>query len=182
MEGIAGVQARIAEITSRFTTPSVGGGVLGAGEVEEVQDFAAQLAEAQATTEAPVPSADLNRAGVNPTQWSQDFLGALGMPVTAENIRAVNAWQQAEGTAAAFNPLATTQKWDGATNFNSVGVKNFLSYGDGLAANVDVIQNGKYPNILAALAKGTNAMEVAEAIKDSPWGSGGLVIKILQAQ
>lgn len=185
MDGIAGVQARISEIVSRFQAPPTAAGTLGAAETAEVSAFAAQLAEAAVTSapassSAPVPTGTLNAAGVDPVQWSRDFLEALGMPVTPENMRAMNAWQQAEGTRARFNPLATTQNWDGATQFNSVGVKNFASYDDGLAANLKVINNGRYGNILAALRKGTSAMEVAEAIKSSPWGSGDLVAKILQ--
>ena len=60
-------------------------------------------------------------------------------------------------------------------------MKNYTSYEDGLAANAKVIQNGLYSNILAALQSGNNAMAVAQAIKASPWGTGGLVEKILSS-
>lgn len=182
MEGIAGVQARIQQIVSRFQTGPAGGGVLGAGETATT-DFAAALAQASDAGATIPSSGSLNAAGVDPVRWANDFLARLGMPQTAENVRAVVAWQQAEGTAARFNPLATTQGgFDGATKFNSVGVKNYLSYEDGLAANARAITNGRYENILAALRRGTSAMEVAEAINSSPWGSGDLVVKILRAQ
>jgi hypothetical protein len=115
--------------------------------------------------------------------WAHDFLERLGMPRTAENVRAVVAWQQAEGTRARFNPLATTQGgFEGATRFNSVGVKNYASYEDGLAANVRAITNGRYGAILDALRRGDSAMAVAEAIRNSPWGSGDLVVRILREQ
>ena len=51
----------------------------------------------------------LRRAGVDPVQWAKDFLTKLGVPVTGSNVQAITAWEQAEGTKAAFNPLATTQ-------------------------------------------------------------------------
>ena len=90
-------------------------------------------------------------------QWAKDFLTRLGAPITAPNVQAITAWEQAEGTKAAFNPLATTQSgFAGETQFNSVGVKNYVSYQDGLDANVKVINNGLYPNILAALQQGND--------------------------
>ena len=184
MDGIAGVQSRISQIVSRFQPPNVAGGVLGAGEtgeVDEVGNFATALARAE---QGPPPAAGSARsdAGVDPRQWAHDFLARLGVPTTSENVRAVVAWQQAEGTAARFNPLATTQGgFEGATKFNSVGVKNYVSYEDGLAANVRAITNGRYANVLAALRQGTSAVAVAQAIKESPWGSGDLVLRVLEA-
>ncbi len=185
MDGVAGVQSRINEIVSRFQLPNVAGGVLGAGEtsgVDELGNFATTLARAEQGPPPADGAATLNDAGVEPRQWAQDFLTRLGMPTTGENIRAVVAWQQAEGTAARYNPLATTQGgFEGATKFNSVGVKNYLTYDDGIAANVRAITNGRYANILAALRQGTSAQAVARAIKDSPWGSGDLVLRVLEA-
>lgn len=188
VDGIAGVRARVAEIVSRFQAPPVAGGVLGTGEAgaSDGSGFATALARAGQTAPAPPAaggSGELNAAGVDPVRWAHDFLQRLGMPRTGENVRAMLAWQQAEGTRARFNPLATTQGgFEGATRFNSVGVKNYATYEDGLAANVEAITNGRYGDILAALRRGDSAMAVAEAIRRSPWGSGDLVVRILQQQ
>ncbi|MGQ0824457.1 MAG: hypothetical protein ACT4OX_05385 [Actinomycetota bacterium] len=184
MDGIAGVQARISQIVGRFSAPGVAGGVLGAGETDEVADFASTLARAEsasATADAGIAGAGTTSdAGVDPVKWAHDFLDALSMPKTAENVSAMTAWQQAEGTSARFNPLATTQGgFDGATKFNSVGVKNYASYEDGIAANIRAITNGRYENVLAALRRGDSAMAVADAIAASPWGSGELVKRVL---
>ena len=74
------------------------------------------------------------------------------MPITSENVRAIAAWEQAEGTKASFNPLATTQSgFAGETKFNSVGVKNYATYQDGIDANAHALLNGRYTNILDAL-------------------------------
>ncbi len=193
MDGIAAVEARIREIQSQFDGLGVGGvpggrlGTSSSAPAADTVDFAAALDQAQASGAAdalvPASSGTLNKAGVDPTQWARDFLTKLGMPITSENVRAMTAWQQAEGTAARFNPLATTQAgFPGETRFNSVGVKNYASYADGLAANIKAITNGRYGNILSALRSGNNAMDVARAIASSPWGTGSLVERILSSQ
>ena len=193
MDGIASVQTRIQDIISQFQGPPAS--TLGTGGTVDTaatsggdgQDFASMLAQAQAPDGAGVTaSADtgtLNRAGVDPVQWAKDFLTKLGMPVTSSNLQAITAWEQAEGTKAAFNPLATTQSgFAGETTFNHVGVKNYVSYQDGIDANVKVITNGLYTNILAALQQGTSAQAVAQAVADSPWGTGKGVERVLASQ
>lgn len=186
MDGIAAVQARIQEIESQFGIGSTAGGRLGeqAQADPTTTSFADALNQAQATNASvPTSSGTLNRAGVDSTQWARDFLTKLGKPITSENVRAIKAWEQAEGTAAQFNPLATTQGgFAGETSFNSVGVKNYLNYQDGLNANVKAITNGLYSNILAAFDAGNDANAVARAIANSPWGTGALVGQILNSQ
>lgn len=193
MEGIAAIRARVQAIQSQFGMNGAGG-VLGGHDAStsseaptastSTDNFAAALANAQGVDPSvPTSSGKLNKAGVDPTTWARDFLTKAGLPITAENVRAVEAWQQAEGTAAKFNPLATTQGgYAGSTNFNSVGVKNFVSYQDGIDANAKVLNNGLYPNIIAAFKKGDSSLDVALAIKNSPWGSGALVEKIVRGQ
>lgn len=203
MDGIAAVQARIQEIRSQFGLPTAGG-VLGASDPNSAANtsdtsaagtgsFADALAQAQGTTgtatataadpSVPTTSGTLNRAGVDSVGWARDFLTKLGMPITSENVKAVTAWEQAEGTKASFNPLATTQSgFSGETRFNSVGVKNYATYQDGIDANVHALTNGRYANILAALQAGNDATAVAQAIKDSPWGTGGGVLRVLASQ
>jgi hypothetical protein len=189
MDQLAAIVARIRNIEQRFGVMPTGGagGRLGQYEPKSVEatNFTDALARAKSisTETLPAETGKLNKAGVDPVKWSRDFLDRIGTPVTGENMRAMLAWQKAEGTAAKFNPLATTQPgFAGSTNFNRVGVKNFASYADGIAANAKVINNGKYGNILAALRAGTSAEAVGQAIADSPWGSGNLVLEILRSQ
>jgi hypothetical protein len=201
MDGIAAVHARIQEIRSQFGLP-MAGGVLGASNPNAAAassssdgagSFADALSQAQGATgttgttatdpSVPTTSGTLNRAGVDSVGWARDFLSKLGMPITSENVKAVSAWEQAEGTKASFNPLATTQSgFSGETRFNSVGVKNYAAYQDGIDANVHALTNGRYPNILAALQAGNDATAVAQAIKDSPWGTGAGVLRVLASQ
>jgi hypothetical protein len=194
MDGIAAIEARIQEITGQFA-PRGSGGVLGASDPTATDptkattndSFAAALAQAQGTPTAsanvPASTGQLNRAGVDPIQWAKDFLTKVNMPVTSENVRAVAAWEQAEGTKAAFNPLATTQSgFAGETRFNSVGVKNYATYQDGIDANAHALLNGRYTNVLDALRAGNSATAVAQAIADSPWGTHNGVLRVLQSQ
>jgi hypothetical protein len=178
MDGIQAVQARIAEIQQAFTPPAPAASSSAATDSTtgtSGTDFASALAGATAAaTSSFTPSADR-------TQWATDLLNRLGLPVTSENVKAMTAWAQAEGTKAGFNPLATTQSMPGASSFNSVGVKNYASYADGIAATAQTLTNGHYANILAALRAGTSAVSVARAVADSPWGTGQGVLRVLGA-
>jgi hypothetical protein len=120
----------------------------------------------------------LMKSGGKVTQvtWAQAFLKRLGMPMTADNVAAIVAWEMAEGghwyNTAYYNPLNTTQSMPGATIFNSVGVKAYKSWMQGLEASVITINNGFYDGILAALRRGNDAQAVADAVAASPWGTG----------
>lgn len=89
-------------------------------------------------------------------EWAQAFLSAIGAPITTLNTNWVIAWTQFETSCcggASYNLLNTTEgNTPGVvSNFNTVGVKNYDSFANGIGANAKVLQNGLYPNILAAL-------------------------------
>lgn len=116
----------------------------------------------------------------NTPNWQAQILHGLGKPVTAENVKFLNAWAQAEGGNASNNPFNTTQNAPGAvSNYNSVGVKNYSSPAAGLAATIQTLQNGRYGAILNAMAKGNSAMADAAAEATTPWGTGSLIEKVL---
>jgi hypothetical protein len=89
------------------------------------------------------------------------FLQALHAQVTRESYRAVLNWMAWEGghwlNTARYNPLNTTMAEPGATSINSVGVKRYLSWGQGLDATVHTIELSYYVPILAALRRGDGA-------------------------
>jgi hypothetical protein len=182
------IHARIADIQARINNVGtiaggVAGGVAGTTTAES-RTFSDVLATqtgqlASGAAPASVPTNGDMRSPAARQQFATDLLARLGMPQTADNMRAVMAWQQAEGTRAAFNPLATTQGSSGASDFNSVGVKNYTSYAQGLEATVTTLHNGRYEEILAALREGTSATRVATAVADSPWGTGDGVSRVL---
>jgi hypothetical protein len=105
-------------------------------------------------------------------------LQRLGLPVTDANLKFMRAWQKAEG-GDETNPFNTTQDAPGASNFNSVGVKRYPDMATGVNATVQTLSNGLYENILAALRAGNDPLAVANALANSPWGTGPLVRQIL---
>lgn len=117
--------------------------------------------------------------------WAHDLLSMLNLPITFENIKAMTAWQKAEGggsdgpSHSNFNWLNTTRSMPGSTTINKVGVRSFASYHDGLVATAGALTNGLYGNILDALKAGNNAHAVAQAVESGPWGTGGGVLRVL---
>jgi hypothetical protein len=108
--------------------------------------------------------------------WARGFLARVSAPACQENLTIVVTWETAESTEAAFNPLATTHAMDGATDFNSVGVKNYLSLSQGLDAARDTLQGGAdsygYATILQDLQACASAEMTAMAINASAWCRG----------
>jgi hypothetical protein len=113
--------------------------------------------------------------------WQQAVLRRIGAPVTPNNLRALDAWQRAEGGNARFNPLNTTQPMPGATNYNPVGVKNYINPNQGTGATVKTLLNGRYDHIVTGLRKNSSPVEVARAVAASPWGTGAGVLRVLGA-
>jgi peptidoglycan hydrolase CwlO-like protein len=112
----------------------------------------------------------------NQLTWARALLVAMRFPVTADNVAAITAWEMAEGghwyNTAYYNPLNTTQSMPGATVFNSVGVKAYTSWKQGLEATMITLKNGYYGGILDALKSGNDSEAVARAVGASPWGTG----------
>ena len=118
--------------------------------------------------------------------WSDALLTAIGNQHSTDYVRHwIESWTQWETThppGAAFNLLNTTESWkpDGtayhATDFNSVGVKNYASFADGIQANAKVLRNGRYPELLHALVNNDEtALKNPSAEMEhelSVWGTG----------
>jgi hypothetical protein len=108
--------------------------------------------------------------------WANGFLDRLDAPRCDENLLIVVAWETSESTAAAFNPLATTHAMEGATDMNSVGVKNYVSLDQGLDASRDTLTGGAeslgYGAIVDSLRACSPAENTAAAINASAWCRG----------
>jgi peptidoglycan hydrolase CwlO-like protein len=153
---------------------------------------ALDLVERLAANIGPGASAAIKRVAghgmtISYADWAKSFLRALGAPVVRSNMIVVIAWEAAEGTQATWNPLATTMGAEGATDFNSVGVKNFLSKEQGIDASIRTLMRPSfgYEAILDGLERGADQMETAHAIQQSHWchgcAEGGYVIGIVPA-
>ncbi len=120
-------------------------------------------------------------------RWAELFLSRLGAPICLDNLTVVVAWETAEGTAAAYNPLATTHVVPGSTAFNAVGVQNYPSLGDGIQASIDTLALGSptygYGTVLANLGACSRAETTALAINASAWcrgcAGGGYVVDVV---
>ena len=115
-------------------------------------------------------------------QWSSDFLKAIGNsnpnPQTVAWVVGWSAFETGCCNGASYNLLNTTEpNTPGVvSNFNSVGVKNYATYADGIGANAKVVQNGLYPELARALqTNNLNALANPDsAIQQElgKWGTG----------
>lgn len=113
----------------------------------------------------------------DPTELEFDIalLQRIGAPVTTANLIALHAWRVAEGSNAKFNYLDTTQAAAGATDYNSVHVRNYPDLKTGVEATAQTLENGYYADILAAFHRGKDPFDVARAQHGlSIWGSYGV--------
>jgi len=103
----------------------------------------------------------------NPTSssersWITALLTSLGAPATNANINSLSSWISKESvypgngqnTGGLFNPLNTTLSAPGATDYNSVGVKNYVSEAQGLAATVKTLLGSDFSIIVKDLRGG----------------------------
>lgn len=107
--------------------------------------------------------------------WEQQVLQDIGAPVTQANVDFLDTWQQFEGGGATYNPLNTTQSAEGSSSYNSAGVQNFTSPEEGAAATASTLENGYYPNLLAALQSGNPMANVSSSVisEINTWGTKG---------
>jgi hypothetical protein len=114
--------------------------------------------------------------------WATQLLTALGAPTTDSNITALTTWQQHEGghweNSASFNPLNTTYDPDKKyESMNSVGVRRYPSWDEGIAATVNTLTGSKadargYSAIVNALKSGASTETILTAVSNSAWMSG----------
>lgn len=140
-------------------------------------------------------AASFNKYGINnsigPGATRRDFANAflprILAPITDNNLTLMAAWMAGEGTAARYNPLATTNRMPGSTDFNrnnGYPVQNYKSFEDGIAANTKaILQNAHgYPAIVSALRQSLDPKVAASAIAHSAWGTGQNVLRVLGAK
>ena len=129
----------------------------------------------------PISGGDLS----DPHAWAVAFLTGLGAPQTPENINSLLSWQQKESGGdlntgkpddpiKTHNPLNTTLNAFGGTKLptSSAGVRAYPDWQSGLKANLQVIQNGLYPDLVAALMAGTG-LQKGNFPGLQKWGTGG---------
>lgn len=106
------------------------------------------------------------------------LLDALDAPKNDNNLHALRAWGECEGSAAQYNPLDTTQHEEGATEYNTFGdhgemhVWNYPDEATGVRATVTTLHNGYYPHLLAAFKDGSGKIVSGDARSEMRvWGT-----------
>lgn len=96
---------------------------------------------------------------------------------SAELVAFLVAWQRAEGTGGAHNPLNTSQPMPGSTTFNSHGVQNYATAEDGLAATATTLRAGYpgYAEIVAGIQRNDPALAL-RGLAASPWGTNAALV------
>ena len=114
--------------------------------------------------------------------FSTALLKDLAIPANDFALAFVAEWIRYEGTTAQYNPLATTLVMPNSTSFNSVGVRNYASFEDGVLATARTLDpvaynsawTDYYPAIRAALREGGfGAMRSTVANQLRKWGTVG---------
>lgn len=115
-----------------------------------------------------------------------EVLGQLGLASSPNRLRFMRAWRLAEGAEATWNPFNTT--WAGtkapgvrASRYNSVGVGNYATRVDGVAATVKTLQLRYYADLRARLQRDDTPELVAQSADLRTWGTGAGVSRMLAA-
>jgi len=114
--------------------------------------------------------ADITRGG-----FAKRLCNAYDLSASQRRINALVAWQTAEGTTARFNPLATTLKRPGSTDYNTTHVQNYANLSQGLEATrhtLDFTPGYGYEHIVSAIIAGAPAHDILLAVAQSGWGTG----------
>jgi hypothetical protein len=110
-------------------------------------------------------------------------LRGIGAPESDNNLRFMNAWRQAEGGNALFNPFNTTQRAEGATNYNKATVKNYVSEEQGIASTVKTLLYKYYDRIVADMRADSPATKTASNHDQlKVWGTGTLISTVLKGK
>lgn len=86
----------------------------------------------------------------------------MGLEPTTERVRFFRAWAACEGGRASYNPLNTTYPAMGATEYNSVGVRNYADELQGVACTLATIRLSYYSRLRKALA--TNGLSAEQIL------------------
>lgn len=182
--GVALVQATLRRAAAEQRARKLRKISLEQGDVSEIAlDLRSRIARLEASRMEQVAIADQLRARdatagdgtLTRAEWAELFLAHAGLPNCSENVALLVAWQTQEGTEAGWNPLATTLSMPGAGVFNSVGVRDYVSIGQGLEATRRTLTEGSptygYGGILESLRVCAPAETTAGFVNASAWCS-----------
>lgn len=111
-------------------------------------------------------------------KFYESVLSCLGAKPTKGNMSFFYAWRQSESGKAKFNPFNTTMKMPGSTNYNSVGVKNYMSIEDGIRATCKTLKLNYYRDIVEGLKNDVGLYKLSRMKGLQKWGTGDLIAKV----
>lgn len=127
-----------------------------------------------------------------PPGWEEEFNSTAGIPDTVANVEVENAWWDEEhGSSGISGGYDQGGEWNlfdttlpmpaglyggveepASTTYNSVGVQNYNSLAQGIAANVETLEEPYYTTFLADLRAGKDTLAQLEEAEDAtPWGT-----------
>lgn len=120
----------------------------------------------------------VSAAQVTRGEFAHHVMKRRGIPKTWRNRVVFMAWAQSEGGDAYWNMLNTTLRQPGSTNYNSVGVQNYISAEQGLYATAKTFDTpGQgYSAFEDAMKRGERAEVICGLIGESSWGTGSKLI------
>src|ERR1044072_4022930 len=123
-----------------------------------------------------------NAQAITRGKFAAEVTKRLGADVTLHTRRAWAAELQAEGGSARNNPCNTTLNMPGATNYNSIGAKNYPTAEIGIEATVKTLkqQGHGYHKIRKRLRANDSATRIVKGFGESEWGTSlTLVLAVL---
>lgn len=110
--------------------------------------------------------------------WAQQFLSALGAPVTPGNVEFIYQWEKAEGGGGKYNPLNTGPvrqhpEWTTTGEQYGGGAADYTSWSTGILGPkyfLEHYQQATYSKILSAL-KNNDPAGARAALIASPWAA-----------
>lgn len=114
------------------------------------------------------------RAVTTREQFAAGVLRQGGWLDQPAQVEALVCGMALEDSHATWNPLDTTEPWEGATDYNSIGVRNYPDETAGILATVATLRLDYYTGVRAALANPrATSYDILTAFGDSPWGGVG---------
>ena len=105
----------------------------------------------------------------------KDILIGIGIPnPNTYQMDFIKAWNQAESSRAAWNPLNTTWKKDNSPIYNSHNVRNYPNRQTGLNATISTLLSSRYYDVVTNIKKikdKDSANQAMSSVNNSQWGT-----------
>jgi hypothetical protein len=109
---------------------------------------------------------------VNRGEFTREVFGRLQFRIDGSTLAFGVAWAAFEGNDALNNPWSTTEDGFGGWDYNDVGVKNYPTLLDGIAATISTLLDSPYEHLRIVLGRRDSTIrEILGALNSSPWGS-----------